>query len=221
MRAWPAGCAVSIAAILGSHASAAKVDRAETTIGRCIEQAAKGRPWLARTLWGLRDSEGGWRGAEVANTNGTHDLGPLQINSSWIPKLAKMVRRPKSDVRFWLIHDVCFNVAAARWLFLSELGRTRDYWKAVGAYHSPTGWRQAAYAAQVASKMERRHAAHLLTRNTSLSALKVSLSATALAAPPQRAEHNAADACLAELRCDREGGLERPASISPTQGVPP
>ena len=203
MRAWPSGCAVAIAALLGSLASAAKAESAaETVIGRCIEQTAYGRPWLARTLWGLRDNEGGWPGAEVANTNGTHDLGPLQINSSWVPKLAKMIGRPKAEVRLWLIHDACFNIAAARWLFLTELHRTRDYWKAVGAYHSPTAWRQAAYATQVARKMERRYTARPL-RSKSLAVLKTSPGEGAFAAPPQRSGDGLVGACLAELRCDR------------------
>jgi hypothetical protein len=124
-------------------------------IARCIRVAARGRSWLEKTLWGLRTQEAGWLGAEIANANGTHDLGPLQINSSWVPKMSRLLERPQEQVRHWLRYDPCFNVEAARWIFLTGLETSGDYWKAVGVYHSPTEWRQRAYAKKVASHMRR------------------------------------------------------------------
>jgi hypothetical protein len=67
-----------------------------------------------------------------------------------------MIGRPPTAVRHWLRHDPCFNVQAARWIFLSALAQSRDYWRAVGIYHSPTQWRQRRYAAGVAAKLKRR-----------------------------------------------------------------
>lgn len=149
-------CALaSTPAVASAKGSAA----AESEIGRCIRQAARGRAWLEKTLWGLRRQEAGWLGAEVANTNGTHDLGPLQINSWWVPRIARLVDRPEHQVRHWLRYDACFNAEAARWIFLSGLQATGDYWQAVGVYHSPTGWRQRAYAAKVATHMRRQFGA--------------------------------------------------------------
>lgn len=133
----------------GSNPSAAH----EARLGECIRQASAGRTWLERTLWGLRDQEAGWIGAAVANPNGTHDLGPLQVNSSWVPKLAALVDRQPALVRAWLRHDPCFNVQAARWIFLSGLRATGDYWRAVGIYHSPTPWRQERYRRNVAQHL--------------------------------------------------------------------
>src|SRR5687767_14854050 len=77
----------------------------ESEIARCIQRAAGGKAWLERTLWGLRDQEGGWIGAETRNANGSHDLGPLQVNSWWVPRIASALRRPESTVRNWLQHD--------------------------------------------------------------------------------------------------------------------
>ena len=136
----------------------------ETQIAQCVRQAARGHDWLEKTLRGLRAQEAGWLGAEVANTNGTHDLGPLQINTSWIPKISRLVGRPQAQVRYWLRFDPCFNAEAARWIFLSSLAATGDYWKAVGAYHSPTAWRQRAYAAKVAGHMRRLYGADIFER---------------------------------------------------------
>lgn len=128
----------------------------EAKVSACIRKAAHGKLWLERTLWALRDQEGGWIGAAVANTNGTDDLGPLQVNSWWVPRIAGLVKRPETHVRYWLQNDACFNVEAARWIFLSGLAATGDYWKAIGVYHSPTAWRQARYAKAVAFHLRRR-----------------------------------------------------------------
>ena len=128
----------------------------EPIVAACITRSAGGRGWLEKTLWGLRDQEGGWIGAEVANSDGSHDLGPLQVNSWWVPRLAAITGRPQRHIRHWLKQDACFNVEVARWIFLSGLATTGNYWKAIGVYHSPTGWRQRRYAQSVARKMHGR-----------------------------------------------------------------
>lgn len=147
------------AALVAANSASANPPKAarEADVAACIRQAAKGHKWFERTLWGLRDQEGGWIGAAVANTNGTHDLGPLQVNSWWVPKIAALVKRPESHVRYWLQNDACFNAEAARWIFLSGLAVTGDYWKAIGVYHSPTAWRQARYARSVALHLRKRY----------------------------------------------------------------
>ncbi|WP_237713966.1 lytic transglycosylase domain-containing protein [Novosphingobium sp. Rr 2-17] len=145
-----------VGSIENAQARSALSSAHEVRLGQCIREAAAGRTWLERTLWGLRDQEAGWIGAEVLNANGTHDLGPLQINSSWVPKLAALVDRQAGLVRAWLIDDPCFNVQAARWIFLSGLNATGNYWRAVGIYHSPTAWRQRRYALAVAGHLRRR-----------------------------------------------------------------
>lgn len=129
---------------------------AEHEIARCIRQSAGGKLWLEKTLWGLRDQEGGWIGAEIANKDGSHDLGPLQVNSWWVPRIAGLIGRTPDQIRLWLRHDACFNVDAARWIFLSALAETRNYWEAIGAYHSPTRWRRQRYSASVAKRLARR-----------------------------------------------------------------
>jgi hypothetical protein len=128
----------------------------EATLARCIRDASRGKAWLEKTLWGLRDQEAGWVGAQVANKNGSHDLGPLQVNSYWVPKLASVLGQSPTVVRSWLTYDACFNVEAGRWIFLSGLSQTGDYWKAIGIYHSPTAWRQRQYSSSVAAHLRRR-----------------------------------------------------------------
>src|SRR3546814_17754237 len=49
----------------------APVATGDAEIARCIRSAAHGKPWLERSLWGLRDPEAGWIGAPVAHSHGT------------------------------------------------------------------------------------------------------------------------------------------------------
>lgn len=156
---------VAVALLHAPEARAARPGAAdEPIVAACIVRSAGGRAWLEKTLWGLRDQEGGWIGAEVANSDGSHDLGPLQVNSWWVPRLAAITGRPERHVRHWLKQDACFNVEAARWIFLSGLATTGDFWKAVGVYHSPTGWRQRRYAASVVSHLRRRFGSRVFER---------------------------------------------------------
>lgn len=144
---------------------ALRTDAGEVEIKTCIRRAAMGRSWLEKTLWGLRDQEAGWIGAQIPNRNGTRDLGPLQVNSWWVARIALRVRREPADVRYWLTHDACFNVEAARWIFLTALASTGDYWSAVGIYHSPTKWRSQRYAAGVAARLKARFGPRIFQSN--------------------------------------------------------
>lgn len=136
----------------------------EPAVAACIYRASRGRGWLEKTLWGLRDQEGGWVGAVIANANGSDDLGPLQVNSWWVPRIADLIKRPESSVRNWLIHDACFNVDAARWIFLSGLVASGSYWTAIGLYHSRTIVLQRRYTAGVAFHVSQRYGPQAFTQ---------------------------------------------------------
>jgi hypothetical protein len=125
-------------------------------VADCIARAAAGKPWLEKTLWGLRDQEGGWIGAEIRNRDGSHDLGPLQVNSWWVPRIAGVTHKRQDQVRYWLKNDACFNVETARWIFLSALRDKRNYWTAIGAYHSEKRSKQDRYASAVSRHLRRR-----------------------------------------------------------------
>ncbi len=125
----------------------------ERLIAHCIDRSARGKPWLEKTLWALRDQEGGWIGAEVRNRDGSYDLGPMQINSWWVSRMARLVGRRSDEIRHRLRYDACFNVEAARWILPTQLRYSGDYWTAVGRYHSPTPRRQRRYVAEIVKQL--------------------------------------------------------------------
>lgn len=77
------------------------------------------------------------------NTNGTRDLGVMQINTSWLPRLAR------AGITERHLMDPCVNIHVGAWVLANAVKDHGMSWKAVGVYHSPTPWRQQQYAQKV------------------------------------------------------------------------
>src|SRR6202051_3617881 len=66
-----------------------------------------------RVLPSIQMVEGGRLGLAAANRDGSADLGVMQINTLWTRPLARYARQPETTIRLRLLHDPCFNIAAA------------------------------------------------------------------------------------------------------------
>ena len=86
--------------------------------------------WLIVAILGV---EGGWIGLKMDNTNNTYDLGPMQINTIWVPFFEEYGYTQKE-----IMHDGCLNVMLGTWILSTRLNRYSDLGKAIGAYHSKT-----------------------------------------------------------------------------------
>lgn len=64
------------------------------------------------------------------NTNGSSDLGLMQINSSWLPTLSKW-----GITRNMLINDACMNIKVGAWVMANNIKRHGYNWTAIGAYN--------------------------------------------------------------------------------------
>lgn len=92
-----------------------------------------------RVLPSIQAVEAGRPGIVSFNTNGTGDLGVMQVNSRWVPRLAASWDLTPHEVADRLIHDPCFNVVSAGAIMRIYLDETRgDVVRAVGYYHSHT-----------------------------------------------------------------------------------
>jgi hypothetical protein len=109
-----------------------------------------------RVLPSIQAVEGGRPGLISHNTDGSDDLGPMQVNSRWTPALARVARLPEATVRARLINDPCFNIAAAGAIMRVYLNGTHgDLLMAIGWYHSHTPERGLAYRDQVLRAADR------------------------------------------------------------------
>ncbi len=92
MKAITRRCAALIVGIsLCVSASAAPAEaQDEARIQACLVQAAAAFQVEVLPLKLLRQVEAGTLGRVSGNTNGSYDIGPMQINSTWLPRLARV-----------------------------------------------------------------------------------------------------------------------------------
>jgi soluble lytic murein transglycosylase-like protein len=82
------------------------------------------------------------------NSNHTYDIGIMQINSTWLPKLAKV------GIQQIELLDSCKNIQVGAWILaqnIKQYGFTR---KAVGAYNSANPKLQEKYVKLVMNNLE-------------------------------------------------------------------
>jgi hypothetical protein len=109
-----------------------------------------------RVLPVIQTIEGGAVGMVTPDSNGTADLGLMQVNTIWIPTLAARAQFSEAETRRRLIDDPCFNIAAAAIILRTYLAETNGALiPAVGDYHSHTPALNTEYAA-LAEKTARR-----------------------------------------------------------------
>ncbi len=101
-----------------------------------------------RVLPVIQTIEGGAVGMVTPDSNGTADLGLMQVNTIWIAPLAARARLSEAETRRRLIDDPCFNIAAAAIILRTYLAETNGALiPAVGDYHSHTPALNTEYAA--------------------------------------------------------------------------
>ncbi len=107
-------------------------------LAACLMLASQTYSVPPAVLVGIYKAEGGKVGQEVRNTNGTYDLGPMQINTIWLPELSQKWGVSESTARKWVRDDACTNVGVSAWILNSHLQETGSLSQAIAHYHSRT-----------------------------------------------------------------------------------
>ena len=95
----------------------------------CFDEAAQQHGLSPRLLRSIAMVESGCRPAAVhVNSNGSTDLGMMQVNSSWISKLGLDTGR--------LLRDPCYNVMTGARILRQCVDRYGYTWEAVGCYNA-------------------------------------------------------------------------------------
>jgi soluble lytic murein transglycosylase-like protein len=111
---------------------------AAKVLAACLMLASQTYSVPPAVLVGIYKAEGGTIGQEVANKNGSYDLGPMQINTVWLPDLAQKWGVQPATARKWVRDDACTNVGVAAWILRNHLDETGSLSQAIGNYHSRT-----------------------------------------------------------------------------------
>ena len=104
-------------------------------------------------LVGIYQVEGGKPGQAVGNTNGPYDLGPMQINTIWVPELAEKWGVSNNTALQWVKNDPCTNMGVAAWILRGHMDRTGNLSTAIAHYHSKTPKFGGPYKGKVISAM--------------------------------------------------------------------
>lgn len=106
---------------------------------------------------GIMQVEGGHVGqAAGPNFNGTYDLGPMQVNTRWIPELAKLWHVSHTTAYTWLRDDGCVNVNVAAWILRKKIVETGSLYVGIAHYHSATPGEGGRYANRVVATLDRK-----------------------------------------------------------------
>jgi hypothetical protein len=108
----------------------------------------------------LLNVEGGKLGRVSANTNGTVDIGPMQVNEIWLQELSRHWRAPVGMTFLALRDNFCANAEAGAYILRKGLDEAHgDFWSGVGIYHSHDPGYKAAYLRKVFEQALRLQAA--------------------------------------------------------------
>lgn len=99
----------------------------------CINHVVRTYHVPAPVILSIMKNEGGRNGKAVLNKNGTYDLGVMQVNETWLPKIVRY-----GYTREDLQYNACKNVSVAGWIIAQHLAKSDSIWKGIANYHSKT-----------------------------------------------------------------------------------
>lgn len=116
----------------------------------CLDDAAIYHRVNAQVLRAIAQQESGMRAWIVnRNASGSEDIGLMQINSSWLPALAR-----RNITRERLL-DPCVSAYVGAWILASNVRQFGTTWKAVGAYNAVSAAKQLTYADAIYRRLQR------------------------------------------------------------------
>jgi hypothetical protein len=108
-------------------------------LAACLMLASQNFQVPPQALIAIMQVEGGHVGQAVGpNVNGTYDLGPMQVNTRWVPELQKIWHTDYKTTMSRVRDDGCVNVHVAAWILRQRVNETGNLYKGIAAYHSYT-----------------------------------------------------------------------------------
>lgn len=110
----------------------------------CIDDAAAFHHVDVGLMRAIAQVESGTRTNVInPNTDGSFDIGLMQINSSWLPRLAK------EGITRQSLFDPCTNAYVGAWILSENIRQFGPTWIAIGAYNASSPEKRLAYAQKV------------------------------------------------------------------------
>lgn len=123
----------------------------------CIFAAAQTYSVPPSVILGVLHVEGGRVGMASKNTNDTYDLGPMQINTIWMPELARHWGVSRETAHRMVRDDACVNIGVGAWILRKKINQTGSLYQGIAYYHSATPHLGTKYRDKVMRAMQQYH----------------------------------------------------------------
>lgn len=121
----------------------------------CFMAEARRQSLEPHKLLAVLKAEGGRIGTFRANTNGSYDIGPMQVNTVHLDEMGRVFKVHRSQLAQMLGYDGCFNVSVGAWLLRQKTNEAGgDFWYGIGRYHSKTQSKSTKYILKVHDIMQ-------------------------------------------------------------------
>jgi len=128
----------------------------------CLHIAAIRSHLPPAIIMSVLDVEAGRVGSKSHNENGTDDFGPGQINSVWVPEIAKTIGQPTDIAQQLLQWDGCFNIRVTAAILRYQINAAGgNFWQGVAFYHSHAPVEGAIYVQKVVAAARSRFGARV------------------------------------------------------------
>ncbi len=102
-------------------------------LAKCFSESGERYDIAPALLQAIAKVESGLDSRAIhVNTDGTADVGLMQINSWWFPLLRRYGIEPRD---LW---DPCLNIGVGAWILTGNIRQFGYGWRAVGAYNAGT-----------------------------------------------------------------------------------
>ena len=110
----------------------------------CWEVAAQRYQVSSVLLYAIARTESGLNPRAIGrNSNGSRDIGLMQINSAWLPTLASHGISERD------LFEPCTNIHVGAWVLAGNVSRLGYTWEAVGAYNAASPALRRSYVEKV------------------------------------------------------------------------
>ena len=125
----------------------APIEAPARIVNACVNHAARHFRIHPAVIHAIIDVEGGKIGTMSKNTNGTYDMGIMQINTIHLPDIYAAY----PTVSSWehVAYQPCTNIAIGTWILSKKIKGAPDLWTGVGHYHSKTKKYKKAYLKKI------------------------------------------------------------------------
>lgn len=125
----------------------------DSTREKCVNAASRHFRINKMVIDSIIDVEGGKIGTVSKNSNGSFDLGIMQINTIHLSNIKKHF--PTVDATD-LVYKPCINIAIGTWILSERLKETDSFWIGVGNYHSKTPKYRTRYLQKIFAAFKKR-----------------------------------------------------------------